>query len=286
MRVISSEMVDVDENVTGNLWSIGDIKELAKTIALIALGQAEHASEIIQELSAISPVPSRDEYYHEARLQMKISGATDNERVVSHYHRDGFLFECMSWIVSRQEADENTYLKDPHISATTQGLDGMIIKMDPVERVVLHTTICEDKCTQNPRKMFRDKVLIAFSEHHQNKSVRDLLANAVALITQSGLKGTAATLAAEKVHDKEYRSYRAALTVDSTICTFEKRRDLFKGYDSLTNISQSQRIGATFIVNGDLRKWFQELGEHVIMALNVFEAEEKANVRRTNCTIT
>lgn len=278
MPVISSQVVGVDDNVIGNLWSVDDINELAKTIALIALGQAEHASEIIQVLSAIAPVPSRAEYYHEARSQLSISGATDSEKEVSRYHRDGFLFECMSWIVSRQEADENTYLKDPHISATSQGLDGLIIQMDSVEKVVTHTTICEDKCTQNPRKTFRDKVLAAFSEHHQNKRAPDLLANAVALIRQSGLKGTTATLAAEKVHDKEYRSYRAALTVDTTICTNDKRKNLFKGYEGLSSISQSQRIGATFIVDGDLRKWFQELGEQVITALNVFEAEEKANV--------
>lgn len=278
MPVISSQMVGVDDNVIGNLWAVDDINELAKTIALIALGQAEHASEIIQEISIISPIPSRAEYYHEARSQLRISGATDKEREVSHYHRDGFLFECMSWIVSRQEADENTYLKDPHISATSQGLDGLIIQMDPLEKVVLHTTICEDKCTQNPRKTFRDKVLAAFSEHHQNKRAPDLLSNAVALIRQTGLKGTAAMLAAEKVHDKEYRSYRAALTVDITICTDDKRKNLFKGYDGLTNISQSQRIGATFIIDGDLREWFQELGEKVITALNVFEAEERGNV--------
>jgi hypothetical protein len=278
MFVISSETVEVDDNVTGDLWSVVDINELAKIIALIALGQAEHASEIINELGNILPVPSRSEFYHEAREQLKIQGTTANKKEVSRYHRDGFLFECMSWIVARQTAGENTYLKDPHISSTTQGLDGLIIELDPVKKVLLHTTICEDKCTQNPRDTFRDKVMIAFTEHHNNKRGRDLLANAVALIRQSGLKGTIATMAAEKVHDKTYRTYRAALTVNSDISTTEERKKLFKGYDGLTDIKQTQRIGATFIVTGNLRDWFQELADNVIKALNEFEAKEATHV--------
>jgi len=278
MSIIDSQIVEIDDNVTGNQWLVNDINELAKTIALITLGQVEHAAEILQEAITIVPVPSRSHYYNEARNQLMINGETDVKREVSRYHRDGFLFECISWIVSSQEADNNTYLKDPHISATTQGLDGLIIRMDPEEKVLIQTIICEDKCTQNPRDTFRDKVLEAFSEHHQNKRASDLLANAVALIKLSGLKGTNAVLAAEKVHDKEFRSYRAALTVDSSVSTISKRLKLFKGYEKLENIEKNQRIGATFIVNGELRVWFHELSELVIHHLNNFEEGEKIHV--------
>jgi hypothetical protein len=278
MPAIFSRTVDVDDNVTGHLWLVDEIHELAEIIAVIALGQAEHAAEIVHAIGPIVPVRTRTEFYQEAREQLQIRGENPSELEVSRYHRDGFLFECISWIVARQEAGENTYLKDPHISSTTQGLDGLIIEMDPETKVVLHTTICEDKCTQNPRVMFRDKVMSAFTEHHQNKRGRDLLANAVTLIKQSGLKGTAATLAAEKVHDKTYRTYRAALTVNSDICTTEALQKLFKGYDRLTDISQAQRIGATFIVTGDLRDWFQELADHVIQALEEFETTEATHV--------
>lgn len=242
------------------------------------MGQVEHASEILKEAGVIVPVQSRAHYYEEARNQLMINGETEKKREVSRYHRDGFLFECISWIVSNQEADEYTYLKDPHISSTTQGLDGLIIRMDPEKNVVVQTVICEDKCTQNPRDTFRDKVLEAFSEHHENRRASDLLANAVALIKLSGLRGTKAVLAAEKVHDKEFRSYRAALTVDSSLCTIENRTKLFKGYEKLENIEQNQRIGATFVVNGELRAWFHELSELVINNLNDFEAGEKDHV--------
>lgn len=278
MHTMTSQIVEVDDNVTGYTWSVDDVIELAKIIAIIALGQAEHAAEIIQEFGLSGPVPSRVEFYEEAREQLEIRGTNDNQKEVSRYHRDGFLFECISWIMARQTADENTYMKDPHISSTTQGLDGLIIQLDPKEKVVLQTTICEDKCTGNPRGKFRDQVMVAFAEHHQNKRGRDLLANAVTLIKQSGLKGTAATIAAEKVYEKAYRTYRAALTVEMNFCTPKERKKLFKGYENLIDISKAQRIGAMFIVGGDLREWFQELADFVIQALKEFEEKENINV--------
>ena len=279
MSPISSQTVDIDSNVTGHLWTVHNIEELARIIALISLGQSEHAAEILQAVSPTLPIQTRSEFYEEAREQLRIRGADAKQIEVSQYHRDGFLFECMSWIVARQAADENTYLKDPHISSTTQGLDGLIIKMDPAEGIILHTTICEDKCTKNPRETFRDKVMVAFTEHHENKRGRDLLANAVTLIKQTGLKRTAATsIAADRVHDKAYRSYRAAITVNSDICTADERKKLFKGYEGLADIRQVQRIGATYIVPDDLRKWFQLLADQVIHALNEFERVEAAHV--------
>jgi hypothetical protein len=62
--------------------------------------------------------------------------------------------------------------------------------------------ICEDKCTINPRSKFRDDVLKTFGEHHRNKRARDLVANAVELIRDSGVRGKAAVLAAARVTDK------------------------------------------------------------------------------------
>ncbi|MNR32673.1 hypothetical protein D3C85_1502790 [compost metagenome] len=75
-----------------------------------------------------------------------------------------------------------------------------------------------------------------------------------------------------------YRSYRAALTVDKDTCTSEELQKLFVNYHELTDISKAQRIGATFIVTGDLRDWFDELASHVLHALNEFEAAEVSNV--------
>lgn len=273
MTALISESVEVDDEVSGLLWSVDDIDELSRLISVIALGQAQHAARIIQALEPHGPALSERELYAGARGQMRVRGDTDAEREVSRYHRDGFLFECISWIIARQGATDRTFLKDPHVSSTTQGLDGLSIEMDPVEPVVIRATIFEDKCTSSPRRKFKKEVLPAFAEHHANKRSRDLVANAVSLLKESGLNGTAATVAAARVLDKRFRAYRSALTVGPTISNARKRKKLFKGFSDLEEISMAQRIGATFVIDIDLRDWFQELSENVLEKLTEFEAE-------------
>lgn len=274
MSALLSEDVTVDDDVCGLLWSINDLNDLSKLIAVIALGQAQHAARIIHQLEPNEPALSDINLYAGAREQMRIHGKNEAQREVSRYHRDGFLFECISWITARQSATDRTFLKDPHISSTTQGLDGLSIRMHPVEPVVMGVTIFEDKCTDNPRNKFRDEIMPTFTEHHENKRSRDLVANAVSLIKEGGLNGTEATRAAARVLDSKYRTYRAALTVDSSITTPIKRKKLFKGYNNLTRITKDQRIGAMLVIDGDLREWFQDLANNVISALNEFEAED------------
>jgi hypothetical protein len=62
-----------------------------------------------------------------------------------------------AWIAARQIAGPAVLLKDPHLKSTTQGIDGLMIELDPGTSQVTRATICEDKCSENPRKMFRDE---------------------------------------------------------------------------------------------------------------------------------
>ena len=129
-------------------------------------------------------------------------------------------------------------------------------------------TICEDKCTDYPRNKFRDEVMPTFTEHHGNQvRGRELLATAVDIIKSKFTNDTEALIAAQRVMELGRRRYRAALTVDATIVTPAKRAKLFKDYNGLAGIEQSQRIGATFVMSGDLRTWFQQLADAVIAAI-------------------
>lgn len=266
---IQSVGVVVDADVRGFQWTVKDIDALAKLIAVITLGQAEHASEIIATLAPTAPVPTEAELLSDARLQMQVRGDTAEKRTASRIQRDGYLFECISWIVARQSGGSRTYLKDPHLDPTMHGLDGLILDLEPTKPIITRATICEDKCTKDPRKKFRDDVMKTFGEHHANKRARDLVANAAELIRDSGVRGTAAVRAAAVVTDKKLRTYRAALTTGAL--DQKKRAALFMGYDGLDGLRQDQRIGAVFQLDTPLRTWFDTLAERVIVALNDFE---------------
>ena len=261
----------VDADVSGLTWAVADLNSLARLIAIVLLGQSQHAARIITELEPSSPAFSDADLVADAKAQMLVNGATEEERQALRAHRDGFLFECMSWVVARQDSDIRTFLKDPHIDATSHGLDGLIIELHPTDAKIIRATICEDKCTVNARRLFRQDVMRTFSEHHSNKRARDLVANAAAIIRETGLNGTDATKAAARVLKKTVRTYRAALTTG--VLTSPGRTKLFKGFASLDGINQTQRIGATFEIDGDLRAWFQSLADIVSATLDGFAEE-------------
>jgi hypothetical protein len=158
-------------------------------------------------------------------------------------------------------------MKDPHIKATTQGIDGLMIELAASAPEITHATIFEDKCSENPRAIFRGDVMKAFQDHHENLRGPELVSGAAALIEKSGIDGTAAVQAASRVLDLAYRRYRAALAVTADHDSAEGRIALFKGYNKLAGITAQQRIGATFIVDGDLRDWFDDLSNCAIAAL-------------------
>jgi hypothetical protein len=263
--------VAVDPDVSGFTWTVADLGVLARLIAIVSLGQAQHAARIITALEPATPAFSDADLIADAKAQMQVRGGTDDERQASRMHRDGFLFECMSWIVARQSADERTFLKDPHIDATSHGLDGLILQLHPTDPKVRRATICEDKCTANPRRLFQRDVMRTFGEHHGNKRARDLVANAAAIIRESGLNGTDATKAAARVLNRSVRSYRAALTTG--VLNEHRRARLFRGFTALDGIEPAQRIGATFEIDGDLRTWFQALADAVVAKLDALAQE-------------
>lgn len=274
LAAIDIESVVIDDNVTGFLWSVSDIAVVARLIAVVLLGQAQHAARIIAALEPAAPAFLHADLIADSKRQMEIRGDDEETRQARRAHRDGFLFECLSWIAARQEAAGRTYLKDPHIDATSHGLDGLIVELHPTNPVVRRATICEDKCTTQPRRLFREQVMRTFGEHHANKRARDLVANAAAIIRETGIHGTAATVAAAGVLKASARCYRAALTTG--VLTEARRGSLFRGYDDLDGITQAQRVGAMLEIDGDLRDWFQTLADEVIASLDEFEAELEA----------
>ncbi len=264
------EAVDIDSTCIGDRWEAQDIDRLARLIAIIALGQAVHAAKIILELSVETPVITQSVVRSSAKKQLQISGSNENQRDSSRWRRDGFLFEAISWIAARQAHGDGVLLNDPHLKSTTQGLDGLMIEWDAANNQVLDTTIREDKCSGSPRTMFRDEVLPAFSDHHQNLRAPELISIAASLIKSTGVEGTLATEAAERVLDLAYRSYRAALAITSSDDSEARRKAVFKGYDHLEGIDPNQRIGATFVVDGELRDYFDRLAEAAVKAIDVW----------------
>ena len=274
LPALSIDAVGINEHCTGSRWAAADADHLARIIAIVAMGQAAHAARIIAELLPSEPAVDDNALRIDAKRRLSVRGKTDQKREASRYHRDGLIFETISWIAAQQSTTGKALIRDPHLSSTSQGLDGLMIELDESGAAIAHTTIFEDKCSEHPRDKFRDEIMPAFKAHHENRRASELVSTAAALIGKIGLDGTAATKAAARVLDRTCRIYRGGLAVTTEYDTQARRKSLFKNYEGLQGIKPDQRIGATLITSDDLRGWFDELANRAIAYIDSAEIGE------------
>lgn len=257
MTSLGISAVDVDEFVTGTRIVVADMQRVAQLIALVLMGQAAHAQEIIATAGPVRRHIDTEALRADAMRRLHVT----SEAVRAH--RDGLLLEMLSWIAANESVDGECLLKDPHLAATTPGLDGLMIDLGPGAREVRRVIIFEDKCSGDPREAFRDKTLPAFREIHAGARASELLASTVALMRQAGLTGEGATMAAAVSQDPARRTYRAGLAVGPQHDSTEARAALFSGFESLQDLPREQRVGASYVTTGGLRVWFDHLASCV-----------------------
>lgn len=266
--------VPIDNDCIGDRWSAEDEDQLAKLIAVVAMGQAAYAADILRKLLPAAPAFTNVDLQREAKI--KLTAQDDDATPRTGYptwQRDGFIFEVISWIAARQSYGERALLKDPHVSATSQGIDGLMLELADDKSKVMMTTVFEDKCTTNPRATFTGKVIPGFLEHHRNKRSAEVVAAASVLLRTTGIADDSAARLSEAVMDRKTRRYRAAFALPSTGDSQSERAKLFKGYDVLDGIPAAHRIGASLIVNGKLREWFNTLALRAVAYLDELDRE-------------
>ncbi len=269
-----TEAVLIDEHCIGDRWFAQNEAQLARLIVIIAMGQAANAAHILKELLPTTPAFTHDDLCREARVRLTVQEDGKKPRMgYPQWQRDDCIFEGISWNAARQTYGEFALLKDPHISSTSQGLDGLMIELADDKSKVVMTTVFEDKCTDNPRETFLKKVIPALLEHHQNKRGPELVATASVLLRMAGIAEADVGRISAAVMDSDQRCYRAAFALTKEYDTQEERKRLFKGYNVLDGISKNQRVGASLIVSGKLRKWFDDLALQAIAYLDELQAE-------------
>jgi hypothetical protein len=271
--VLITESVAIDADCIGELWKAGDEPTLARLIAIMAMGQASYAGHILETLAPAEPAISSAELRAEGRIKLTVEEPAKTPRGgYPRWQRDGLIFEAISWLAARQ-AYPGVLLKTPHVSATSQGLDGLMIELNSDKTEISRTTIFEDKCTDDPRSTFLGKVVPEFKKRHSNERSAEIISTAIALIMTAGIDEVTATRFAAAVTDKTLRRYRASFVV--TVDSQEERKKLFADYNRIDNINADQRIGANFIVPPAMRDWFDKLAKQAVEYLNFLDGGKK-----------
>ncbi|WP_422343427.1 hypothetical protein [Parasphingorhabdus sp.] len=271
---LTTSLCPIDADCTGERWVANDEVELSRIIAIIAMGQAAQAAHILQELSAAAPAFTTPELGTEAKIRLTVQEQKQTPRIgYPRVQRDGFIFEAISWIAARQVYGAGCFMKDPHISATSQGLDGLMLELSADKSDVQMTTVFEDKCSDDPISTFQYKVIPAFQDRHDNKRSAEIVSAATVLLRMAGIsEGNSAQLAAA-VTDRARRRYRAAMAVTDASDSQDARKDIFANYAKIKDITQGQRLGACLVVPPELRNWFERLAQVAVSYIDSFEGE-------------
>lgn len=265
----------IDDDCVGSKWKVENEDQLARLIAIVVMGQAAQAAHIIDELLPAAPAFTNEALKKEAVIKFTVQEVAQTPRMgYPRIQRDGLIFEIISWIAAKQVSGEKCFLKDPHTSSTSQGLDGIMIELNEDGSEILKSTIFEDKCTDNPRDTFTQKVIPGFLDRHGNTRNAELIAAAATLIQLSGVSNVQAMSMVRKVIDNSSRQYRAGFALTQGFDTEEAQKALFKGYDKIKDINQEQRIGASLIVDGKLRDWFDALATKIIAYIEQLDVEQ------------
>lgn len=256
---LSFEELDIDVHCIGDRWVVQDQTSVAKFVAIIALGQVEYAAYILHNLQSAGEPFSTTSLKNEAKITLTVQDKAQTPRIgYPRWQRDGFMFEAISWLAARQNHGDGAFLKDPHVRATTQGLDGLMIELSQDKRSIIRTTIFEDKCTDDPRGTFTAKVLPAFRDRHSDKRNAELISATSTLLKIAGVSGVDVPKLSAAIMDKARRRYRAAFSLTDSFMASEAWQELFDGYSQLDGLSKEQRLGAGLIVGEHMRAWFDQ----------------------------
>lgn len=256
----------------GQRLTVANASQLVRLIAIIAMGQVSQAAHIVSSLVPAAPAFSFAELRSEAIIRLTVQEEPHTPRIgYPRWQRDGFMFEAISWIAARQSHGPSVLMKDPHVSATSQGLDGLMLTLSQDKSAVETTTIFEDKCTDDPKSIFAGKVMTGFRERHDNRRSAEIIATASALLTRAGISDEFAARIAAAVTDRSRRRYRAAMTTVTELDNDAARASIFSPYGDLAGITSDQRHAACFVVPTELRPWFDQLGFQAVGYLNSLE---------------
>lgn len=243
---------------SGSTWVVNDEDDLAEKIAFVALGQSRSVERILHAMDA-APAGHPTGGFAGARGLLTVEDGADP------YHRDGWVFQVISWIASHCKDDE-ALIRAPQMIKADKGLDGLIIEFedDEIARVV----ICEEKATDNARTHIRDAVWVEFADFETGRRDNELVATVSAMLERSGDADPDKTIADILWHNT--RAYRVAVTVGDTHSTDSGRKRLFKGYDEVVSGGVTRRRAETLHLK-DVRNWISAIAAKSIAVIDALE---------------
>lgn len=262
---ISRQPEQCDPPIELHRWSTNDADKLAGLIAWLLLGRHAHVAAIVNGNPPGPPEPS-NEMVDEAisHLDCPTKTRTDNHgNVVPHnsvVHRDGWMFQFISWIVAIKEFPGGV-AKSPQARKADKGFDGLLIELDG--STITAVMMMEDKATDDPRGTVSGDVWNEFTTYEGGKRDGEMTSEAATILkTVPNLDVIEATRTATWFQQKRYR-----VSVATSSASLPPQVHTFEGYDTIIAGTNSRRL-ANLLVTDDMRAFFEDISQLAIVKLN------------------
>ena len=240
----------------GYRWRILDETALARGVAWILVGQYTHANSIIRRESVKAPFVVATAKQQAIR---RLKHTTSDTAIA---HRDGWLFQHISWIAAIHDSAEPVAASAPHQQPASKGFDVVLIPLAGKRRAKLEIIIGEDKATTDPRSMIRDHVWPEIRKLEAGERDADVQSSLTLLIAAAGITNKEELSTA--AFWKRQKRYRVSITVSPDHTGDAERRELFDGYDVQVPGAVVERRKAETLLLKDLRGWMENFSAKVI----------------------
>lgn len=257
-------------------WSIDNENrlKLVEVVAYLYLRQEENAQRVIGSLEpqrrvskgkVAQNVVRKLTAPHAEDLELLQSG-NDNEKDAakkrirtSIIHRDGLLFQHVSWVAARM-AVPNGYMTAPHVRQADKGFDGFIVELDDGGEEIARIVLCEDKASNAPRGLITSNVWTDIEAILRGDRDDEILADLVTLL--KSVPGIDAEAAVDEVFWEEAREFRVAVATGEDQRKAGNFKHIVAGFEAVAGGSKTSR-SAGVLAFDEVRKGLAVLAREV-----------------------
>lgn len=259
-------------------WAVADADQLAAAIAWLYLQKQAQAVRVIQSLEpGAAALPGRvvqdaikaltvhtgDIANDLGSGDAAVQKAAQDKLKARIAHRDGLLFQHVSWIAAYL-ALPNAHAAPPHVRAADKGFDGVVLELDPTAPALSRIILCEDKASTDPRNLVTRSIWPEIEAIQASGKDREILAAVTAILAT--LPGIDQEAVIEATAWEAARGFRVALTAGAEQWRQSSYAHLFAGFDAAAGGTIDSRMAEVMPIP-DVRRYLADLANAVIAKL-------------------
>ncbi|GGB09631.1 hypothetical protein GCM10011491_41950 [Brucella endophytica] len=175
-------------------------------------------------------------------------------------HRDGLLFQHISWIAARLQFP-TAEATPPHVRKADKGFDGVLVDVDIANVQLSRVVLCEDKASISPRGLVTSSIwpdVKSIIAGNRDIEVLDAITPLLSSLQEEDRELAIARLVWERA-----RHFRVALTVGDDQIQNDAYSHLFNGFDDNAGGEVTARLAEVMPMK-DVRKYLDDLATQVV----------------------